>query len=80
MSPLVQSTSPVIVDRQLEVLQKYYEHLGRVSDFDDDWKWEVKSKVEDCGRMSGSCEDPFLDKRIEKAEIVKCLIKLKDGW
>ena len=33
-----------------------YQHLGRVnvdSDFDDDWKKEVKSKVEGCGRMGG---------------------------
>ena len=54
------------------------EHLGRVSvdsDFDDDWKWEVENRVEDCGRISGSCEDAFLD-GIEKAEIAKCLRKL----
>ena len=39
-----------------------YQYLGRVSvdsDFDDDWKGEVESKVEACGRMSGSCEDAF---------------------
>ena len=29
--------------------------------------------------MSGSCEDAFLDKRIEKAEIAKCLRKLKNN-
>ena len=54
--------------------------MGRVSvdsDFDDDWKEEVESKVEACGRMSGSCEDAFLDKGIEKAEIAKCLRKIK---
>ena len=67
---------------KLEVLQKHYQHLGRVSvdsDFDDDWKEEVESKVEACGRMSGSCEDAFLDKGIEKAEIAKCLKKLKNN-
>ena len=31
------------------------------------------------GRMSGSCEDIFLDKGIEKAEIAKCLRKLKNN-
>ena len=44
------------------MLQKHYQHLGRVSvdsDFDDDWKEEVDNKVEACGRMSGSCEDAF---------------------
>ena len=59
----------------------HYQHLGRVSvdsDFDDDWKEEVESKVEACGRMSWSCEDAFLDKGIEKAEIAKCLRKLKN--
>ena len=47
---------------KLEVLQKHYQHLGRVSvdsDFDDDWKEEVESKVEAYGRMSGSREDAF---------------------
>ena len=47
--------------------------------FDDDWKEEVESKVEACGRMSGSCDDAFLDKGIEKAEIAKCLKKLKNN-
>ena len=41
-------------------------------------KGEVESKVEACGRMSGSCEDAFLDKGIEKAEIAKYLRKLKN--
>ena len=64
------------------MLQKHYQHLGRVSvdsDFDDDWKEEVVSKVEACGRMSGSCDDAFLDKGIEKAEIAKCLKNNKTG-
>ena len=50
------------------VLQNHYEHLGRVSidsDFEDDWKGEVKSKVEACDRMSEPCEDAFLDKELE---------------
>ena len=59
-----------------------YQHLGRVSvdsDFDDDWKREVKSKVEACGRMLESCEDSFLDKELEKAKIANCLSKLKNN-
>ena len=62
------------------MLQKHYEHLDRVSvdsDFDDDWKEEVESKVEACDRMS--CEDAFSDKEIEKAEIAKCLRKIKNN-
>ena len=56
---------------KLEVLQKHYQHLGRVSvdsDFDDDWKGEVENKVEACGRISG---DAFLDKGIEKTNVLK---------
>ena len=77
----VEGLSVTSTKGKLEVLQKHYQHLGRVSvdsDFDD-WKEEVESKVEACGRMSGSCEDAFLDKGIEKAEIAKCLRKLKRG-
>ena len=51
---------------KLEVLQKHYQHLGRVTvdcDFDGDWKGEVESKEEVCG-MSESCEDAFLDEEI----------------
>ena len=76
----VEGVSVTSTKGKLEVLQKHYQHLGRVSvdsDFDDDWKEEVESKVEACGRMSGSCDDAFLDKGIEKAEIAKCLKKLK---
>ena len=39
---------------KLEVLQKHYQYLGMVSvdsDFDDDWKGEVKSNVEACGKI-----------------------------
>lgn len=34
------------------------------SDFDD-WK-EFESKVDACGMMSGSCEDAFLDKEMQR--------------
>ena len=74
----VEGVSVTSTKGKLEVLQKHNQHLGRVSvdsDFDDDWKEEVESEVEACGRMSGSCEDAFLDKRIEKADIAKCQIR-----
>ena len=75
----VEGESVTCTKGKLEVLQKHYEHLCRVSvdsDFDDDCKGEVESKVEACGRMSGSCEDAFLDNGIEKAE---CLRKVKNN-
>ena len=78
----VEGVSVTSTKGKLEVLQKHYQHLGRVSvdsGIDDDWKEEVKSKVEACGRMSGSCDDAFLDKGIEKAEIAECLKKLKNN-
>ena len=65
----VEGVSVTSTKGKLEVLQKHYQHLGRASvdsDFDDDWKEEVESKVEACGRMS---EDAFLDKGTEKADI-----------
>ena len=67
---------------KLEVLRKHYQNLGSMSldnDFDECWKEEVESKVEACSRMSGSCDDDFLDKGIEKAEIAKCIRKLKNN-
>ena len=62
---------------KLEVLQRNYQHLGKISDFDANWKEEVESKVTTYGRMSESCEDDYLD--IEKGEIVKCIRKLKNN-
>ena len=66
----VEGVSVTNTKGKLGVLEKHYEHLGRVSvdsDFDDNWKGEVESRVEDCGRMSGSCEDgtntPFFQKK-----------------
>ena len=72
----VEGVSVTSTKGKLEVLQKHYQHLGRVSvdsDFEDDWKQEVESKVETCSRMSGSCEDAFSDKGIEKAEMTRKL-------
>ena len=59
----------------MEVLQKHYQHLRKISvesDFDDNWKEKVESKVSSYGSMSESCEDDRLDKAIENGEIVKC--------
>ena len=63
---------------KLEVLQKHYQHLGKISvdsDFDANWKEEVESKVSSYGSMSESCEDDCLDIAIEKGEIVNCIRK-----
>ena len=61
---------------KLEVLQKHYQHLGKISvdsDFDASWKEEVESKVSSYGSMS---EDDRLDIAIEKGEIVKCIRRI----
>ena len=55
---------------KLEVLQKHYQQLGKISDFDANWKEEVESKVSSYGSMSESCEDDRLDIAIEKGDIV----------
>ena len=64
---------------KLEVLQKHYQHLGKISvdsHFDAYWKEEVESKVSSYGSMSESCEDDRLDIAIEKGEIVKCIRRI----
>ena len=61
---------------KLEVLQRHYQHLGKISvdsDFGVHWKEEVESKVSSYGSMS---ED---DRAIEKGEIVKCIRMIKQG-
>ena len=67
---------------KLEVLQKHYQHLGKISvdsNFDANWKEEDESKVSSYGRVSESHEDDRLDIAIEKGEIVKCIRKHKTG-
>ena len=67
---------------KLEVLQRYYQQLGKLSldsNFDAEWKEEVESNVSRYGSMSELCEDEFLDNEIEKGEIVKCIRKLKNN-
>ena len=59
---------------KLEVLQRYYQQLGKLSldsNIDAEWKEEVESNVSRYGSMSELCEDEFLDKEIEKGEIGK---------
>ena len=46
----VEGVSVTSMKGKLEVLQKYNEHLGRDSDFDDDWRGEVESLVEACNK------------------------------
>ena len=46
--------------------------MGKISDFDANWKDEVESKVSSYGSMSESCEDDRLVIAI-KGEIVKCI-------
>ena len=62
---------------KLEVLQRHYQYLGKISDFDANWKEEVESKVGSYGSMSESCEDDRLYIAIEKGEIVKCIRNLR---
>ena len=67
---------------KLEVLQRHYQHLGKISvdsDCDANWKEEVESKVSSFGSMSESCEDDCLDIIIEKGEIFKCIRIIKWG-
>ena len=65
---------------KLQVLQKHYKALGRMSedsDFDGEWKEEVETKV--CMCSSLQCEDEYVDGELCKGEIEKCLGKLKNN-
>ena len=67
---------------KLEVLQRHYQQLGKLSlesNFDAEWKEEVESNVSRYGSMSELCEDEFLDNKIEKGEIVKCIRIIRQG-
>ena len=53
---------------KLKVLQSHYQCLGSCSvddAFDDNWKQEVDSKVNECHRCSVEHDDPVLDGEIE---------------
>ena len=67
---------------KLEVLKEHYRRLGKMgvdSNFDDDWKELVENKLEDYNRISATCEDAFLDKKIERREILECIRKIKNN-
>ena len=65
--------------RKLEVLQKHYQLLSKMSvdsEFDANWKEEVEEVEDSVGGYSSLSEeagDAFLDKEIEKGEIAKCV-------
>ena len=64
----------------MEVLQKHYQHLGKISvdsDFDANWKKEDESKVSSYGSMSESCED--VDIAIEKGDSIRNLKNNETG-
>ena len=44
---------------KLEVLQRHYQQLGKLSNFDAEWKEEVESNVSRYGSMSELCEKSF---------------------
>ena len=39
----------------------------------------VENKIEDNSRISVTCEDTFLDKKIERKEILECVRKIKNN-
>ena len=58
---------------KLQVLQKHYKSLGRMSednDSDGEWKEEVETK---CMCSSLLYEDEYLDRELCKGEIEKCV-------
>ena len=67
---------------KLEVLQKHYQLLSKISvdsEFDANWKEEVDDGVGGYSSLSEEAGDVFLDKEIEKGEIEKCVRKLKNN-
>ena len=67
--------------RKLEVLQRHYQLLSKMSVdsvFDADWKKEVEEN-EGYSSLSEEVADSLLDKEIEKGEIAKCLRNLKNS-
>ena len=63
----------------MNVLQSHYQRLRSCSvddAFDDNWKQEVDSKVNECHRCSVEHDDPVLDR---EQEIARCVRKLKNN-
>ena len=55
----------------MKVLQSHYQRLGSCSvddAFDEIWKQEVDSKVNECHWCSVQHDDPVLDREIESKE------------
>ena len=66
----------------MKVIQSHYQCLGSCSvdeAFDDNWKQEVDSMVNECHRCSVEHDDPVLDREIELHEIARCVRKLKNN-
>ena len=64
---------------KLEVLQRHYEELGKVSvddNFEADWKEEVVSALRTCSNLSEVSENDMLDRQIDREEIAQCVKKL----
>ena len=64
------------------MLQKHYQLLSKMrvdSEFDPNWKGEVEDSVNGYSSLSEEAGDAFLDKEIEKGEIVMCVRKLKNN-
>ena len=60
---------------KLHVLQKHYKDFGRMSEdsnFDSEWREQVKTKVSTCMCSSILCEDEYLDGKLLKGKIEKC--------
>ena len=51
--------------------------MSEDSDFDSEWREQVKTKVSTCMCCSILCEDEYLDGDLCKGEIEKCISKLK---
>ena len=70
------------ISGKLEVLQRHYQLLSKVSVdgvFDANWKEEVEDNVNGYSSLSMEVADSLLDKEIEKGEIAKCLRNLKNS-
>ena len=70
------------VKGKLDILRKHYQKLGKVSvdrNFDEDWKQLVENKIDEYSRISGSCREDFLDRKIERKEILACIKKIKNN-
>ena len=62
------------------MLQKHFQLLSKMnvdSVFDADWKEEVEGSVSGYSSLSEEAGNAFLDKKIKKGEIEKCVRKQK---